>query len=74
MIKKLLYFIAVFSFYSALAQPPKTALDQLQYVNKQWQLQADIPAILKNAPATFLTEKQLIQFHLEQTENLLRRN
>ena len=47
--------------------------DQLVYVNKEWKSQADADPQLKLNAARPLTEQQLVQFHLIQTEKLLRK-
>lgn len=57
----------------ASAQKFKTAFDQLVYVNEQWLHQPDVDEALKAAPAKPLNEQQLIQFHLSETEKMLRK-
>jgi hypothetical protein len=54
------------------AQKNITAYQQLAGVNKQWRNQPDVNKNLKNIAAKPLSEQQLIQFHLQQTELLLR--
>lgn len=45
---------------------------RLSYVNSEWLNQADADPGLKKQGATFMTEQQLIQLHLTETEKLLR--
>jgi len=49
-----------------------TAYSQLRSVNAEWQNQPDTDPALLKIPAKDLTGQQLIQFHLQQTEQLLR--
>ena len=67
----LFLFVMVFAYAAPKAQP-KTLYDQLLSVNQEWKNQADVPAALRSTPAKAFNEQQLIQFHLEQTEMLLR--
>lgn len=64
-------FSILFSNY-LFAQNLQSTYQQLASVNKEWKLQRDISATLKNAEVTQLAEHQLEQFHLQQTEILLR--
>ena len=69
-----LFFFILLIFASAnLKAQPKTLFDQLLSVNQEWKNQADVPAEFKTTAAKALNEQQLIQFHLEQTELLLRK-
>jgi hypothetical protein len=54
------------------AQNSITNYQQLASVNEQWKNQTDISDNLKNTVAKPLSEHQLQQFHLQQTELLLR--
>jgi hypothetical protein len=47
--------------------------DQLVSVNKEWKNQGDADPQLKRTAARPVTEQQLVQFHLTQTEKLLRK-
>ena len=69
------YLLLLFVFISTFiaAQNVRTAFDQLVSVNEQWLNQKDLDPALKNTPAKPLSEQQLIQFHLYETENLLRK-
>lgn len=49
-----------------------TVFDQLVYVNKEWEKQTDAPAWLRNTPAQALDAQEIVQFHLQQVESLLR--
>ncbi len=64
-------FAILFSNY-LIAQNLQSTYQQLASVNKEWELQKDVSATLKNAEAKPLAEQQLEQFHLQQTEILLR--
>ncbi len=64
-------FAILFSNY-LIAQNLQSTYQQLASVNKEWELQKDVSATLKNAEAKPLSEQQLEQFHLQQTELLLR--
>ncbi len=68
------YFLAICStiilLNSSIAQITK--YEQLLNVNEQWKNQLDINTSLKEEPAKTLSEQELIQQHLEETENLLR--
>ena len=68
-----LLFILVFCFVGATAQNFQTVYEQLVYVNEQWKNQKDLDASLKVSAAKLLTEQELIQFHLQETEKLLRK-
>ena len=69
------YLLLLFVFISTFiaAQNVWTAFDQLVSVNEQWLNQKDVDQALKNIPAKPLSEQQLIQFHLYETEILLRK-
>jgi hypothetical protein len=67
--KSLLLITLLFSCTFLAAQ---TLYDQLVFVNEQWKHQADIDPALKRAPAKPMTESALVEFHLQQTEKLLR--
>jgi hypothetical protein len=54
------------------AQNNITAYQQLASVNEQWKNQTDVSATLKNTETKPLAEHQLQQFHLQETELLLR--
>jgi hypothetical protein len=62
--------VAVIFYATALAQA--TAYQQLVGINQQWQNQTSINPTLKTQAAQPLAEQQLIQFHLQETETLLR--
>jgi hypothetical protein len=63
-----------FSFASLIASAQSgTLFDQLVSVNQEWTNQPDIDQRLKVMPAAVLTEHQLIQLHLQETEKLLRK-
>ncbi|MCX6208450.1 MAG: hypothetical protein NTZ59_02825 [Bacteroidetes bacterium] len=49
-----------------------TAYQQLVSVNSKWLQVTDFDKTLETLPAKTLNEQQLIQFHLQQTEKLLR--
>lgn len=55
------------------AQSPKSLYEQLVSVNEQWKNQPDVDPSLKSTPAKAMTEQQLVQFHLQQTELMLRK-
>ena len=57
---------------STLYSQQTTAYDQLVEVNKEWKKQADADPSLKSRHPVLLNEQQLIQFHLMETEKLLR--
>ena len=63
----------LFGFIGSNAQNSKTVYDQLMYVNEQWKNQNDLDGLLKVSAAKVLNEQELIQFHLQQTEKLLRK-
>jgi hypothetical protein len=54
------------------AQTKISAYEQLASVNEQWKCQTDLSTQLKNTEAKPLVEQQLVQFHLQETELLLR--
>jgi hypothetical protein len=66
-----LLFAIVFSNF-LYAQTNITAYQQLASVNEQWKNQIDVSATLKNREAKPMAEHQLQQFHLQETELLLR--
>jgi hypothetical protein len=66
-----LLFAIVFSNF-LYAQTNITAYQQLASVNEQWNNQTDVSATLKNREAKPMAEHQLQQFHLQETELLLR--
>ncbi len=68
-----LLFLLLFCFVGATAQNFQTVYEQLVYVNEQWKNQKDLDASLKVSAAKHLTEQDLIQFHLQETEKLLRK-
>lgn len=72
---KLLVFIFTFciSMDAAAQHQPLTLFDQLVYVNKEWANQEDVPSWLRQTSARPFTEQQLVQFHLQQVELLLRK-
>lgn len=47
--------------------------DQLTYVNREWRSQTDVDPQIKLNAAKSLTEQQLVQLHLSETEKLLRK-
>lgn len=55
------------------AQKTSILYNQLIQVNEQWKNQPDADAALETKPATNFNEQQLIQFHLQETEKLLRK-
>ena len=50
-----------------------TAFDQLQSVNALWKNQSDISPALYSLQGKNFTEQQLIQFHLQQAETMLKK-
>jgi Secretion system C-terminal sorting domain len=66
----LLFAILVSNF--VYAQKEATLFEQLASVNSEWNNQVDFDNNLKNLPAKPFSEQQLIQFHLQETEKLLR--
>ncbi len=70
--KYLLVLLGMISI-STFAQRIKTEFDQLVNVNEQWLRQPDVDPALKATPAKTLSEQQLIQFHLLETEKMLRK-
>ena len=50
-----------------------TLFDQLVYVNQEWKNQPDFDPQLKSNASKPLNEQQLVQFHLSETEKLLRK-
>src|SRR5689334_11182348 len=50
----------------------RSVYDQLASVNAEWKHQPDVDKQLKSTPAKMLSERQLIQLHLTETEQLLR--
>lgn len=66
-----LFFLILLSPSPAKAQF-SNALEQLIYVNAEWKNQADADPALKIRKALPLGELQLLQFHLSETEKLLR--
>jgi Secretion system C-terminal sorting domain len=64
-----LFFTIVFLI---TASTQTNAYQQLISINNEWQYQADVNANLKTELAQVLNEQQLIQFHLQETEMLLR--
>lgn len=75
--KQKLLFLILFIWAAApvnkLQAQVRTVFDQLSYVNPEWKNQADAGSALKEKPAMPLTEQQLVQLHLGETEILLRR-
>ncbi len=67
----LLLFISISNFL--FAQNKQTVYEQLVSINKQWKNIQDIDPTLKQTIAKELPEQQLIQFHLQQVELLLRK-
>lgn len=70
--KKLIVFVLVLISNLVNAQMFNNAYEQLVQVNEEWKNQNDIEPKLKSSSAYHFTEIQLIQFHLKQTEQLLR--
>lgn len=64
--------VMIFFLLPAFAQNTATLYDELVYVNQQWKYQADADPAYKTTPSIPLSENELIQFHLQQTEKLLR--
>ncbi len=58
--------------FSVITIAQTNAYQQLIEVNSQWQYQSDVDMTLKTEAANRLSEQQLIQFHLQETEKLLR--
>jgi hypothetical protein len=54
------------------AQTKISAYEQLASVNEQWKYQTDVIPSMKNAEAKPLAEQELLRFHLQETEKLLR--
>lgn len=50
----------------------RSEFDQLAFVNAEWKNQTDVNPQLKSGAARILNEQQLVQFHLSETEKLLR--
>jgi hypothetical protein len=69
--KLLLLLVITVNFVSA--QTFISQYEQLVHVNAQWKNQTNIDGIFKSTPAKQLTEQQLVQLHLQQTELLLRK-
>jgi hypothetical protein len=63
-------FIAILIANSTVSQT--NAYQQLIGVNSTWQIQTDVNNSLMTEPANPLSEQQLIQFHLQEVEKLLR--
>lgn len=55
------------------AQKTSTLYNQLVQVNEQWKNQLDTDFELENKPSINMNEQELIQFHLQETEKLLRK-
>jgi hypothetical protein len=55
-----------------LANNPTTAFEQLSSVNSQWNYQTSLNKNLFTIKAKSLSEKELIKYHLQETEKLLR--
>lgn len=55
------------------AQEVLTLYNQLVQVNEQWKNQPDIEPALQTNPSTYLDGQKLVQFHLAETEKLLRK-
>ncbi len=70
--RKLLLFATILFSNYLFAQIANNKYAQLVSVNEQWKYQTDVSTGLKNTEAKPLVEHQLIQTHLQQTENLLR--
>jgi hypothetical protein len=71
--KKILIAAVLLASVNSNAQTFQSLFDQLVYVNKQWLKQADADESLKHTPAARMNEQQLVQFHLGETEKLLRK-
>ena len=71
--KKYLLLLFIVSTHLLSAQSFNNAYEQLVSVNEQWKNQNDIDPALKSTPAKPFTEQQLVQFHLQQTELMLRK-
>jgi len=69
----LLFFLLVGNPGILQAQKAITIYDQLVQVNEQWKSQLDIDPSIKHLPAMPLNERELVQLHLRETENLLRK-
>jgi hypothetical protein len=70
--KPLLLILMICAGLNINAQSRKSLFDVLVYVNEQWKNQPDAEASLKTKIVKSMTEVDAIQFHLEQTEKLLR--
>ncbi len=71
--KKYLFLLFIGVTNLLAAQGFRNAYEQLASVNEQWKNQMDVDPSLKSSPAKQLTEQQLVQFHLQQTESMLRK-
>ena len=69
------YLLLLFIGFTNLlyAQNFKNVYYQLVSVNQQWKNQLDVNPSLQSSPAKQFTEQQLVKFHLQQTELLLRK-
>ncbi|MEP7319716.1 MAG: T9SS type A sorting domain-containing protein [Panacibacter sp.] len=61
-----------FAKYTPLQAQLKTEFDQLIYVNHEWLGQLGVNPALKENPVINVTEEQIVQLHLLETEKLLR--
>ncbi len=71
--KTLLLLFIFIGLSTAKAQKANSAYDELVHVNGEWRHQSDLKPELKRVSADLFSEKERIQFHLRETENLLRR-
>ncbi len=69
---KLILLVAICYSNFLLAQVNQTSFKQLALVNEQWYKQTGVKDVLYTEAAKPRAEKQLIQYHLQQVELLLR--
>ncbi len=70
--KKIILFTCLLLSNYLFAQKFQNTLEQLASVNKEWNSQSDISENIKNTAAKPLADNELLQFHLQQAEILLR--
>jgi hypothetical protein len=69
---KIKFYFLIIAILPFFAKSQQTQFQQLLSVNKEWLYQNNIDAKLTNTQSLPLQEVELISFHLQQTEQLLR--
>ncbi len=68
----IIFLVFLLMFFQVLEAQKTSAFDQLISVNQEWKNQVDVNPNLKRMPTAEYSEQELIKFHLQETEKLLR--